>query len=549
MSQSVEPQHPGIILLEQVMIPLGVSRNKLARDIDVPVGRISDIVNGKRGISADTALRLAKYFGTAPELWMRLQSEFDLYVARCTSWHDVEPRVRIFEANGEEPHDAAVEEPIPESEDWSEEAPVPSSSEVEPPPMADQPVAAEPPPYPPVEQPLEPMPQYAEPEWPGDAASEPPADLSGPDEEVTPQEEIAPVDWQVPAAEPVEPVDEAPLPDAWAPSAPDIETPPETEELPAWSAAEPEPEAPPVSYGPPEADAPPPATEEPPAWSVAQPEPEAPPVPDEPVEAEEAPTAYVEDEAPVVEPSVAAEPSEAEAESLGDERLAPAEAHHDAAEETWVSGWNRGDREPVPADEAEARAPMEAVAPAQDWPQEARDVETETERFSEPEEPAPYDAVREEPAQVDAVREEPSEAPAAVEAPRIIRDKISFEDDFLDDDVLLLTEEVGPDEPVAEDLPPFDRSDVMRRVRDLGFLKRRGVAGTGENIVPFASSPDRVAGPTEEFGRPEPGEPAVRPATRLAGFGDGRPTRPDDDKPGSLDIPDPTDVGPLVRRD
>ena len=92
-----EPKHPGKILFEQVMTPLGVSRNKLARDIDVPVGRISDIVAGKRGVTPDTALRFAKYFGTTAELWLRLQADFDLYIARTTSWRDAEPKVAVFE--------------------------------------------------------------------------------------------------------------------------------------------------------------------------------------------------------------------------------------------------------------------------------------------------------------------------------------------------------------------------------------------------------------------------------------------------------------------
>ena len=88
--------HPGKILFEQVMQPLGVSRNKLARDIGVPVGRISDIVSGKRGITPDTALRLAKYLGTSGELWMRLQSDYDLFCARRDSWAEVEPQVQVF---------------------------------------------------------------------------------------------------------------------------------------------------------------------------------------------------------------------------------------------------------------------------------------------------------------------------------------------------------------------------------------------------------------------------------------------------------------------
>ena len=91
------PKHPGKILFDQVMTPLGVSRNKLARDIDVPVGRISDIVAGKRGVTPDTALRFAKYFGTTAELWLRLQADYDLFVARTTTWREAEPKVAEFE--------------------------------------------------------------------------------------------------------------------------------------------------------------------------------------------------------------------------------------------------------------------------------------------------------------------------------------------------------------------------------------------------------------------------------------------------------------------
>jgi addiction module HigA family antidote len=94
MTKKPEPTHPGKILYEQAMQPLGVSRNKLARDIDVPVGRISDIVAGKRGITPDTALRLGKYFGTSAEMWMQFQSDFDLFVARNSEWQDIAPRVR-----------------------------------------------------------------------------------------------------------------------------------------------------------------------------------------------------------------------------------------------------------------------------------------------------------------------------------------------------------------------------------------------------------------------------------------------------------------------
>lgn len=77
----LEAIHPGEILEEEFMRPLGLSANALARRIDVPVTRISEIVRGNRGITADTALRLARLFGTSSELWLGLQSEFDLRVA------------------------------------------------------------------------------------------------------------------------------------------------------------------------------------------------------------------------------------------------------------------------------------------------------------------------------------------------------------------------------------------------------------------------------------------------------------------------------------
>jgi antitoxin HigA-1 len=79
------PIHPGEILLEDFMRPMEIGINRLARDIGVPPGRISTIVNGKRSISADTALRLGIYFGVSPELWLGLQVDYDLRVARQNS--------------------------------------------------------------------------------------------------------------------------------------------------------------------------------------------------------------------------------------------------------------------------------------------------------------------------------------------------------------------------------------------------------------------------------------------------------------------------------
>ena len=89
----LEPIHPGEILLEEFMKPMGISINRLARDIVVPPGRISAIVNGKRAITADTAMRLGRYFGTSPEVWMGLQADYELRLARRTIGPEIEKRV------------------------------------------------------------------------------------------------------------------------------------------------------------------------------------------------------------------------------------------------------------------------------------------------------------------------------------------------------------------------------------------------------------------------------------------------------------------------
>ncbi len=89
---------PGEILLEEFMKPLNLSINRLARDIDVPPNRISAIIRGKRTITADTALRLGKYLGVSPEIWLDLQSDYDLRVMRNTKWPQIEPRIRTIAA-------------------------------------------------------------------------------------------------------------------------------------------------------------------------------------------------------------------------------------------------------------------------------------------------------------------------------------------------------------------------------------------------------------------------------------------------------------------
>jgi addiction module HigA family antidote len=98
MARKLDPIPPGEILAEEFMKPAGISQNRLARDIDVNPARINDIVHGRSSISASIALRLGKYFGTTPELWMNLQSDYDLRRARAGDWEKVERRVRVLAA-------------------------------------------------------------------------------------------------------------------------------------------------------------------------------------------------------------------------------------------------------------------------------------------------------------------------------------------------------------------------------------------------------------------------------------------------------------------
>ena len=92
--KKLDPIPPGEILLEEFLVPLGISQTRLASDIDVPVSRIAEIVNGRRTITADTALRLGAYFGTAPQMWLNLQASFDLRVAEGSYWPDAKARIR-----------------------------------------------------------------------------------------------------------------------------------------------------------------------------------------------------------------------------------------------------------------------------------------------------------------------------------------------------------------------------------------------------------------------------------------------------------------------
>jgi len=86
---------PGEVLLEEFLKPMGISQNKLARDINVPPNRISQIIRGKREITADTALRLGKYFRIEPEFWLNLQIRYNMKVARNKVGNKIDKEVKV----------------------------------------------------------------------------------------------------------------------------------------------------------------------------------------------------------------------------------------------------------------------------------------------------------------------------------------------------------------------------------------------------------------------------------------------------------------------
>ena len=98
MAKKLKPIHPGEILREEFMKPLGLSMNRTALDLRVPVTRIADIVNERRGITADTALRFARYFKNNAAFWMNLQTRFELEVAEDEIASKVEREVRPLDA-------------------------------------------------------------------------------------------------------------------------------------------------------------------------------------------------------------------------------------------------------------------------------------------------------------------------------------------------------------------------------------------------------------------------------------------------------------------
>jgi len=99
-SKKMEPVHPGEILLEEFLIPMGLSQNRLALDIRVPARRINEIVQGKRRITADTALRLARYFDTSARFWLGLQIDYDLDVAEDKVADRLDKEIQQYNPSG-----------------------------------------------------------------------------------------------------------------------------------------------------------------------------------------------------------------------------------------------------------------------------------------------------------------------------------------------------------------------------------------------------------------------------------------------------------------
>jgi addiction module HigA family antidote len=97
--QLLDEIHPGEILLEEFMKPMGITARQLAADMDVPPSRISDIVNGARPITADTALRLGLFFSMEPRFWLNLQTDYDMRTVTRQTLDKIAPRIRVFQGH------------------------------------------------------------------------------------------------------------------------------------------------------------------------------------------------------------------------------------------------------------------------------------------------------------------------------------------------------------------------------------------------------------------------------------------------------------------
>ena len=95
-SKKMDPIHPGEILLEEFLKPMEISQYRLAKDISVPPRRINEIIHGKRSITADTALRLSRYFGLSERFWLNLQTQYDLEIQKDKLENRIEEEVKIL---------------------------------------------------------------------------------------------------------------------------------------------------------------------------------------------------------------------------------------------------------------------------------------------------------------------------------------------------------------------------------------------------------------------------------------------------------------------
>jgi addiction module HigA family antidote len=103
MDKTLSPIHPGEVLLEDFMKPLGLTQYRLAQDIGVAPLRISQITRGERSITVDTAMRLARYFGTSPAVWLRLQVRYDLEVGERKLSKRIQREVKVLRNTGSSP--------------------------------------------------------------------------------------------------------------------------------------------------------------------------------------------------------------------------------------------------------------------------------------------------------------------------------------------------------------------------------------------------------------------------------------------------------------
>lgn len=91
--KKMKPVHPGEVLVEEFLVPMGISQYRLAKDIHVPLRRVNEIALCRRGITVDTALRFARYFGTTPELWQNLQSQYEMDIAKEGIWERIKESI------------------------------------------------------------------------------------------------------------------------------------------------------------------------------------------------------------------------------------------------------------------------------------------------------------------------------------------------------------------------------------------------------------------------------------------------------------------------